>query len=808
VTGAPARLLAGLLLAATACAGTLADLARTISGIELDPEECYRVRDLSLSRDDVRLYFTDGHLIFAKPIEGVRVAAVFVADVEGGDAEILVLPPDRGERQSLAAFTQTPNLNEHFKTSVLIFTDETYAGLAAQMRENAANRKAPDMGLILAPNWRTVVRNLSSSFESRLVLDLLSEGRKNHGFFYAAIGGTRLGNFDVVYDPRGQQHIAVGQVNQRDDRLYFDTWTVFESRPGKNPAVKTALRGNEITLSDYRIDATLVPPDLRLRVVTKAKLKPMAAGERAYPFEISPQMKITSATIDGRPAEILERDSLRANLIRNTGNSLFLLMPESRLEAGREYELEIHHEGAVIAEVGNKVFAVLARGSWYPQRGAQFSRFDLTFRYPSDLDLVSTGEPVSDVTEGETRITRRRTAAPVRFVGFNLGQFERASTKRGGITVEVYANRGLERWLQTPRPAEPAIIFPPPGGPRRSRDPLITPLPPEPPPPKPAARLDELAADIAGALEFMTTLFGPPPLKTLTVSPVPGTFGQGFPGLIYLSTLSYFAPRDRPLTRMSPTLLTFFTELLAAHETAHQWWGNVVTAAGYRDEWWLEALANYAALMYLEKRKGTKALDAVLERYRENLLEKGETGRTVESTGPITMGVRLHSSQSPGAWRTVTYEKGAWILHMLRRRMGDARFASFLRELRERFETRALTNDAVRKLAAGFLPPKSLDPALESFFDQWIYGTGIPALQMTHSVKGKAPAFQLSGVVTQTGVGEDFTTLAPIEIQTGKAKIVHWVRTGSDPAPFTLTLKQAPTRVVLDPQGSVLAVKR
>src|SRR6185369_15337778 len=88
-----------------------------------------------------------------------------------------------------------------------------------------------------------------------------------------------------------------------------------------------------------------------------------------------------------------------------------------------------------------------------------------------------------------------------------------------------------------PAPAPPATN-------NRRRTPIIElpTTPTAPPPPRPASGLQELASEIASELEFMAQRFGPPPLKTLTVSPVPGTFGQGFPGLIYLSTLSYVAP--------------------------------------------------------------------------------------------------------------------------------------------------------------------------------------------------------------------------------------------------------------------------
>src|SRR5207249_3306219 len=171
------------------------------------------------------LYFTDGHILFSKPVAGATLAAVFVTSVQGGDAEVLVLPPNKSERQSLASFTGYPNLNEHFKAAVLLFTDETYRDLMAQILDNPSNKRTPEMGLALAPDWTPVARNLTASFETRLVLDLLSGRPVRRPFFFAAIGGRQLGNFDIIYDLRSQQQISIGQTAYRDNRMYFDVWT-------------------------------------------------------------------------------------------------------------------------------------------------------------------------------------------------------------------------------------------------------------------------------------------------------------------------------------------------------------------------------------------------------------------------------------------------------------------------------------------------------------------------------------------------------------------------------------------------------
>jgi hypothetical protein len=377
--------------------------------------------------------------------------------------------------------------------------------------------------------------------------------------------------------------------------------------------------------------------------------------------------------------------------------------------------------------------------------------------------------------------------------------------------VEVCANRTLERALMPP----PAPVPPVPSpilSPGRGRRPVPTMLefPPEPQRmPSPTARLQEMAGEIASALEFMSARFGPPPLPTVTVSPAPGGSGQGFPGMIYLSTLSYLGPNDRPIARLGERQKTFFADILYAHEVAHQWWGNVVSSAGYQNDWLLEALADYTALMYLEKRKGARALETVLNEYRTDLLVKQEDGSTLESTGPIALGLRLQSSKAPAAWRVIAYEKGSWILHMLRGVIGEARFLSFLGEVRRRYEWKTLDMESFRKVAAEFMPPRSPDSKLESFFDQWVYGTGIPTLSVKYSLSGKGPAQKLTVTVAQSGVDEDFSASVPVEVQFGRMKpTVHMVRTSSEPATFTIPARQGPAKVTLDPSNSLLAVKK
>ena len=775
----------------------VADIARAIRENTFDHDECYRIRDLEIVKEDIRIYLADGHLIFSKPIAGRRIAAVFVSDVEGGDGEVLLRPPDVAERRSLAGYIDSPTLDEHFKTAVFLFTGDDYDQLKSQFPHSVANRKSPEIAPLLDEDWTSVLRNLGESYMTRLTLDLLGGPGHPPGLFAGLFAGRKLGNFDVVYDPASPEQIMAGNVATRNGRLYFDTWTSFRSRATRKDPSPPHL---DLITSNYRIDAT-VNPDLSLSAVTRVTVRTPTDGLVSTAFEITPLMTVTAVTVDGKPAEFLERDSLRANLSLG-GNNLFVVVPPEPLRAGRSYEFEFHHNGKVILDAGDHVLYVTARGNWYPIHRLQFATYDMLFRYPQDLDLVTAGDVVEDRVEAPWRITRRRTSAPVRLAGFNLGNYQHARVERGGFVVDVCANRTLESDLRpkpelAPMPLIPDIIR------KRLPVPMIDVQTEQAP--SPIERLKQLADGVASAMEFMSARFGPPALPHLTVSPIPGAFGQGFPGLIYLSTLSYLKVLPRALARGEESQELFFLELLQAHETAHQWWGNRAAAGSYRDNWLMESLANVSALLYLEKTRGTHATDLFLDAYRNALLEKNDAGQLVDSAGPIVLGTRLENSQQPTAWRSITYGKGTWIMQMLRRRMGDERFLAMLRELLKRYDRVDMTTEEFRQLAAEFLPPNSQDPTLESFFDQWVYSTGIPALKLTYAVKGKAPALHLTGTLTQSGVDADFSALVPIDIRTAPGKTVtHWVRSLNEPVTFTVPLKQPPLKVSLDPNHSLL----
>lgn len=786
---------------------TAAQTAQAVREASLDPEECYLVRDVSLYRHDIKLFFNDGYLIFLKPIAGRRLGAVFAGGDRPGDAELLLLPPRRGERQSLAKFAGTPNFDEHFQSALFLFTDSSARDLLDDIRAGGRGRSAPELGRVMAGRWNRQIATLAGGFLQRIAADLLSPAPLGGGFLFAALNSDRIGSFDVIHDPLGDDQILAGRIENRNGRVAYDIWTSFVSQP-----IRVGLEKPfelPYSLDDFRIEATL-DERLFLKAVTRAVLKVGSQPSRAYSFGLSRAERVTAVRLDGQPVEFLTQEP--RGRVRADENDAFLVVAPDLLAAGSVHEIEFEHEGAVIQDRGNGVYTVGARSNWYPRAGLEFAAYSLQFRYPSDLTLVTAGEVADDRTEGEWRITRRETRTPIRIAGFNLGNYARSTREAAGIVVDVYGNRGLDPAL---RPEPAAVITTQPARPAPQRgvrpsEPLtrVTTVVQTPPPPDPLARMEAVAADVAASLDYFSSLFGPPPVERLTVAPIPGTFGQGFPGLVYLSTLSYLDPKERPATARGGREQTFFSDLMAPHEVAHQWWGNVVGPKTYQDEWIMEALAHYSALLWLEKKNGLAALEAELAEFRADLLLRSADGGTVESFGPPTWGYRLEGAREPQTWRLITYEKGAWIFHMLRRRLGDEKFFAMLKELRGRFEFRSLSTGDLQQLTKEFVPAGMTADDVDLFFENWVQATGIPALRLRYNVSGRAPNIQLTGTIEQENVTPDFSVEAPLEIQfPGGQRQTVWVRTGDQTQRFSVPLRQVPTRVTI-PGNHLLANTR
>jgi hypothetical protein len=386
--------------------------------------------------------------------------------------------------------------------------------------------------------------------------------------------------------------------------------------------------------------------------------------------------------------------------------------------------------------------------------------------------------------------------------------------------VDVYANRQLEHALDSrlgsasiePPAHTPTFSAEAPGGNNMMHVAPST--------PSPADALKQLGREIDSSIQFYEAFSGPFPFQKLSVSQIPGTFGQGWPGLLYLSTYSFLPAEAQQRAGISAAGQESFTEIVPFHEVAHQWWGNVVGWDSYRDQWIDEAVANYLALLFADSQKrGDHSLRVWLDRYRHHLVTKLPGADQPDSEiGALDLGSRLTSSKSPNGFEDVIYSKGSWVIHMLRemlRQPGaknpDARFTALLHTLATKYAYRALsTADLQHEVEAVMTPAMDLEGgrSMEWFFEQWVHGTGIPHYRVEFSVHPGDKGYLVRGKLFQEGVPHSF--IAPVPLYSGAggahaAPLGIVIVTGPETS-FHFTTQTEPHKIIVDPQMTLLCV--
>ena len=785
------------------------ELLEQLNDVSIDPAQIYVLNDAHITRDRVNFYFNRGFIGFLTAVNGEVTGAIFA-----GDGEILLIPPDPVEKRSLAHFTQSPILEEKITSAYLRFTDQTARELLARARPPHPDDYEQPTGF--AEEWNPVVRRLNPEYSPRILMDLL--GDHDMPTFHAYVQGVGLGIFQVTVDERSPDAVRVGAVGRSRGKAYTDVWCSFPSR--QSAARLQGLLVGPVQVRTYKID-TRINLDHSLEGRAELELESHSNADRVLSFELSRLLKVTEVKDEeGRTLVLLQNTSGEESDAAARGNDWILVVLPAPYPAGKKFRLNFAYQGSVITEVGNGVLYVGERGSWYPNRGlSPRGVYDLTFHYPEHLTLVATGDRVEETAAAGWKHSRWVSRAAIPVAGFNLGAYQSRSRRVGGTPVEVYATREAEASLArrhaATQPSSEVLIQRSPHG-----DVAIGVIPKPVVPLDPTALLDGVAELAASAVQHFETLFGPFPYPRLAVSQVPGYYGQGWPGLVYLPTLSFLPESERSRMGLSGKKEEYLNELALTHEIAHQWWGNNVGWQTYRDQWLSEGFSSYASALHLAREKdGERKFRALLQSYKQDLLSKTEKGDTIESGGPMWLGHRLSNSLNPDGYGNIVYKKACWVIHMLRGLMRDSttgsdeRFFRMLRDFLNAYRGQyPSTQDFIRHAEKYMTRELDLEKnrRLDWFFADWVYGTGIPTYRLDATTRGMArKKFVVEGTIEQSGVLPEFEMLVPVIAtyeKDRKATLGRVVVTANG-GRFRFTTTRKPARVAID-EDSILAVVR
>lgn len=425
---------------------------------------------------------------------------------------------------------------------------------------------------------------------------------------------------------------------------------------------------------------------------------------------------------------------------------------------GQNSKLSITYNGKIIKRMDNYTF-IETSIEWYPTYGnKQKSIFDITFTVPDNYKLISIGNKMTEETKDGDIISRWTVDYPIRNASFNIGPFSNSTSNRKDvppITLHYLNSHNKENVL----------------------------------------------TDIAQAYEFYSKLFGPLPLQTVNATEIPYLHGEAFPGMLHLSWLTFESANN------SGAWQSF-----NAHETGHQWWGIGLDYKTYRDRWLSEGFTEYSSLMYLQMMLGdNKKFFEILKNTREKIIQ---TKKQRKSDGvdlcPISMGHRVASTTlTREDYQTVIYDKGAWVLHMLRNMllnlntMNEDGFKTIMKDFFTTYQGKSASTADFQKIVE-----KHVNQDVSWFFDQWVHGTDIPTYYFAYKTETSPDnKYKVRVRIVQKDVSPDFKMSIPIKIvfENGSIARIRVFITG-DKSEFDLPpLAAAPKEIILNDLESVLA---
>lgn len=690
-------LLALLPAVAHADAPDLSVLRRELESSRLDAARAVTLRNVKLSAGLADLILENGVLIPATPVGGKTVEMVFL-----GKGRLTIDPPDAIEAGQLDLFTGNVRLEEEITEMVLVLgLDAASEAMLRRPKVEALDAGLARRGEEVYATWKGGPERKLLGVEGALLGDVAGDASAQ-GFFAAWFKGSELGDFLYLVEPDSQEQVTLGRFvpleatekekrqilrqlgrEQRRGRLIgvdledlgqWDTWlSASLRRKDGSPSPGVA----SFEPAKYTIEVTVAEGDLRLSGRARLDLAPVVRGARAVSLRLNNDLQVEKVT-DGGGTELF---------FHRRGRDLTVLLPRAPADGEGSVSVVIEYSGRLVEKESGR-FALLDTQEWYPHAGTiDRAPYEVTFRWPRKLELLSCGRRVEGGEDARgMRWEKRVLDIPTAGFAFEVGKYRIETVLAGHVEVKL------------------------------AYDPDVAEMGKE-------AR-EEIARTVADALTFFEEQFGPYPLDELTVVTVPRLYSQAMLGFV---TLSSVMMTDLGIWNLFLGLEDRRTVI--AHEVAHQWWGHMVGWTSYRDQWISEAMANYAALLFSRKKLDGKNRYGLgpTTGWQATLTRTTDDGRVVESLGPVVLGQRLLSSRSGNAYQAIVYHKGAVILDMLSKTLGEENFPKILQQIVKVSANRSISTEDFLSLIE-----KITTTELDEFVNQFVYGTGLPEVYYSY----------------------------------------------------------------------------
>jgi hypothetical protein len=780
--------------AQASAAPSAASVWNALSNPAMDPAKSAHAENVEIVRDRVHITLLDGTIQFAQPVNGVTFAAVF-----HGKGRVQAEPPNPIEAQQLMLFTKQDKLDMPFTEATFSFTDGLADDVAKQVKWQASGATNDD----LYAKRQKEREDLGASALPRLLQGILSADRARNAFFFADLKTANKGWVEFELDALGPEEIGIGRWVDVGPVKNHDLWMSFpangrtSAEAWKDPQAK-----EDFSIRAYHINA-VVTSGAELHATARVDIEPRLSGQSVLLFGLDSNLRVDSVKDARGSALSFYQSRENKDRYQSYGNYVAVILAQA-LQPGTPQSLEFQYGGKrAIRKAGNGNYFCESSG-WYPERPNSFSAradFDLTFHSPKNSVLVATGEKTSETLDGNTRVTAWKSEIPLAVAGFAYGDYKVANDKAGEVTVDIYANREPDDLMaQLQRLFESGAIQGAVG--------TLT----------PSAMAKTMGQEMANTIRLFSLYFGPYPYKHLSVTslPISYSYGQGWPGLIYLWSGSFLDATQRHEIGLPDGVQ--LTDFFRAHESSHQWWGHRVGWKSYHDQWLSEGFAEFSGNLYVQYRQNMKEYVNRWRREKELLKTKDMKGHAVESLGPIWMGQRIASSETGGAsYQDLIYSKGGFVLHMLRMQLSDSRnpdpdhlFKDMMQDYCKTFDNQAASTEDFKAMVEKHMT-RNMDldgnHKMDWFFNQYVYGTGIPQYSFHASVEATPDGkTHIKGELTRSGVPDTWKDAVPLYAHMGDKTVrLGTLASTHSSEPLDATLAAKIDRVSINDYEDMLA---
>jgi len=677
--------------------------------IGLDASTGYTITNLSIKKDNMTLLLKQGTVFLMQPIGGEVTGAAFI-----GDGEASMTPPNRTQRFMLNKYYGAETLKEPFTEAVFRFCDGTDRTFRALGKPTPGSGDAARAGQILADRNGWLDGTRSEKVPIHLEMQFLENrisSLKGQDFFLADFHTAKHDWLTYLFNPQEihENLLYASESLGAKNRRYLVPWARWHKQADLDPAghyVMLPDRDGPRVIRVTHNDMTLNMPTTKdVEWDATMTVEPLMEGLRALRFDLSSNADYDKRWYeDFRPIKITAVADETGQPLPYTHkrDQLLILLPQAG-HAGKALKVNVKGKAQVIDQLTAESFG-LVELPWYPQYGYLGGRstFHWTVRVPKPYLITGSGTISREFEDKEKGQNVMETACeiPVTFPWVIFGRFQKNQATYVGedskktvpmtmhsfptMTVSITDSDELKQ-LGLDHPVTFQLSAP-------------------------VTKVEGLLNEGKEILKLYEKIYGPYPYDQLHIAQMAPqlSFGQSPQGFVQLTGQAFLSQAQTE---------SDFIHGFISHEFAHQWWGHQIGNASDDDEWLSESFAEYASGIFVKEYQGPKRFQRTLEEWKRD-------GKVGEPEAPISAANMLNGPNAGRQRYALLYDKGPYVLHMLRVQLDDEPYKQAMRGVQETYRnqnisTEMLLREINRVTGADYT----------YFFDQWFWDVGIPTFR-------------------------------------------------------------------------------